>query len=43
MVDENGQLLGVLTRTDLLEDWIAAALTDGDDAEHKGSGTHHRL
>jgi CBS domain-containing protein len=30
VVDETGRLLGVVTRTNLLEDWIAAALTDSD-------------
>jgi H+/Cl- antiporter ClcA len=30
VVDESGRLLGVVTRTNLLEDWMAAALADGD-------------
>ena len=30
MVDEAGRILGVVTRTNLLEDWIADALADGD-------------
>jgi H+/Cl- antiporter ClcA/predicted transcriptional regulator len=30
VVDEAGRILGVVTRTNLLEDWIADALADGD-------------
>jgi CBS domain-containing protein len=30
VVDEAGRIIGVVTRTNLLEDWIAAALADGD-------------
>jgi H+/Cl- antiporter ClcA len=30
VVDESGRLLGVVTRTNLLEDWMAAALADGN-------------
>ncbi len=30
VVDEAGRLLGVVTRANLLEDWIAAALADGN-------------
>ena len=30
VVDADGRLLGVVTRANLLEDWVAAALADGD-------------
>jgi chloride channel protein, CIC family len=36
VVDPAGRLLGMVTRTNLLEDWIAAALTDGQDAARPG-------
>jgi H+/Cl- antiporter ClcA len=34
VVDATGRVLGVVTRTNLLEDWIADALAEGDDASH---------
>jgi CBS domain-containing protein len=36
VVDAAGLLLGVVTRTNLLEDWMAAALAEGEDATHPG-------
>jgi CIC family chloride channel protein len=33
VVDSDGQLVGVITRTDLLEDWVAAALQGPDGPE----------
>jgi CBS domain-containing protein len=36
VVDANGHVLGVVTRANLLEDWIAAALADGDEAVARG-------
>jgi H+/Cl- antiporter ClcA/predicted transcriptional regulator len=35
VVDKDGQVLGVVTRTNLLEDWIADALSDDDGAASK--------
>ena len=36
VVDEAGRLLGVVTRANLLEDWIAAALASGDSKHPAG-------
>ncbi len=36
VVDVGDRVLGVVTRTNLLEDWIAAALTAGPEATHPG-------
>jgi CBS-domain-containing membrane protein len=36
VVSADGRILGVVTRTDLLEDWFAAALTEGDGAARVG-------
>jgi CBS domain-containing protein len=36
VVDADGQVLGVVTRTNLLEDWIAAALADCDGTGQSG-------
>jgi len=36
VVDPAGRVLGVVTRTNLLEDWIAAALADGEGARRAG-------
>jgi CBS domain-containing protein len=33
VVDTNGQLLGVVTRTNLVEDWVASALAGGHDSD----------
>ncbi|HMF17699.1 MAG TPA: chloride channel protein [Gemmataceae bacterium] len=36
VVDSNGRLLGMVTRTNVLEDWIAAALTEGQGPPRAG-------
>jgi CIC family chloride channel protein len=36
VVDSDGHILGVVTRANLLEDWIAAALADGDGKAESG-------
>jgi CBS domain-containing protein len=34
VVDSTGRILGMVTRRNLLEDWIASALAEGKDADH---------